>query len=156
MKLRAMSVAFALLISSATLIGADNPLLGTWKQSLSKSKYTPAPGPTNPSTLRFEQTAEGEVVKVARMGADGTPISYSYKGLYDGTPQKILGSPYGDTVTLKRVDSQTTEVNWMRNGKVSRTSTRVLSKDGKTMTITAKGTDEKGQEYTSVSVLEKQ
>jgi hypothetical protein len=156
MTLRAMSAAFAVLVSSATLIAADNPLIGTWTQNLSKSKYTPAPGPINPATLRFEQTAEGEVVKVARIGADGNPITYSYKGLYDGTRQKVLGSPYGDTVTLKRVDSQTTEVNWIRNGKVSRTSTRTLSKDGKTMTITAKGTDEKGQEYNSVSVLEKQ
>ena len=94
MKLRAMCVAFALMMSSATLIGADNPLIGTWTQNLSKSKYTPAPGPTNPATLRFEQTAEGEVVKVARMGADRTtPVSYSYTGLYDGTPQKVGGRP---------------------------------------------------------------
>lgn len=31
-----------------------------------------------------------------------------------------------------------------RGGKITATSTRVISKDGKTMTITSTGTDEKG------------
>lgn len=156
MNIRALYVAFALVISSVTSVAADNPMHGTWKQNLSKSKFTPGPAPTSPATLRIETAPSGEVVTVERVDPDGKSSSYSYKGLYDGTPQKVSGSSFGDTVTLKKLNSDTAEINWMRDGKVSRTSTRTISKDGKTMTIRAKGTDAKGQQYTSVSVFEKQ
>jgi hypothetical protein len=156
MNLRAVCVAFALIISSGTAFGADNPVHGTWKQNLSKSKFTPGPAPTSPATLRIETEKTGEMITVERVDADGKTNSYSYKGLYDGTPQKVSGSSFGDTVTLKQINSSTVEINWTRDGKTSRTSTRTVSKDGKTMTVRAKGTDAKGQPYSSVSVFEKQ
>lgn len=156
MNIRAMCVAFALVISSSATFGADNLTHGTWKQNLSKSKFTPGPAPTSPATLRIEAAPGGEVITVDSVDAGGKSFSYSYKALYDGTPQKVSGSPYGDTVTLKQINSTSTEINYMRDGKASRTSTRTVSKDGKTMTIRAKGTDAKGQQYTSVSIFEKQ
>ena len=147
-----LHTAFALSMFLTSMSAADNPAIGTWKQNLSKSKYTPGPAPNHPSTLTITENN----INVQRMGEDGNLTSYSYKTTYDGKPQKVTGSPYGDTVTTKRVDSHTTEINYMRNGKTSRTSRRTVSKDGKTMTIIAKGTDEKGQQYSNVSVSEKQ
>jgi hypothetical protein len=41
-------------------------------------------------------------------------------------------------------------------GKQVQTYSRVVSKDGKTMTVTVKGTNAKGQTINNVSVYEKQ
>jgi hypothetical protein len=147
-----LHITLALSFFSPTMCAADNPAIGTWKQNLSKSKYTPGPAPSHPSTLTITEND----IRVQRMGEDGKLTSYSYQTTYDGKPQKVTGSPYGDTVMTKRVDSHTSEVSYMRNGKTSRTSTRTVSKDGKTMTITAKGTDQKGQQYSTVTLFEKQ
>lgn len=147
-----LHVALALSMFLTSMSAADNPAVGTWKQNLSKSKYTPGPPPSHPSTLTITESD----IRVQRMGEDGKLTSYGYQTTYDGKPLRVKGSPYGDTVMTKRVDSHTAEVNYMRNGKASRTSTRTVSKDGKTMTITAKGTDEKGQQYSTVSLFEKQ
>lgn len=43
-----------------------------------------------------------------------------------------------------------------RDGKIIATSTRVISKDGKTMTINTSGTDEKGIAFNNTVVLRKQ
>jgi hypothetical protein len=156
MNIGTTGIVLALVISSVAVFGADTPITGTWKQNLSKSKFTPGPGRTTPATLQIEGTQRGETITVNSVDMDGKPVSYSYKGLYDGTPQKISGSPYGDTVSLKRLDATSSEITWTRNGKVTRTSTRTVSKDGKTMTVSAKGTNAKGEQYSSVSVFEKQ
>ena len=113
-----MCVAFALVISSSATFGADNLTHGTWKQNLSKSKFTPGPAPTSPATLRIEAAPGGEVITVDSVDAGGKSFSYSYKALYDGTPQKVSGSPYGDTVTLKQINS-TTHRDQLHEGRES-------------------------------------
>ena len=113
-----MCVAFALVISSSATFGADNLTHGTWKQNLSKSKFTPGPAPTSPATLRIEAAPGGEVITVDSVDAGGKSFSYSYKALYDGTPQKVSGSPYGDTVTLKQINS-TSDRDQLHEGRES-------------------------------------
>ena len=156
MNLRTISLTAALTITSLSLMGADNPIVGTWKQNLSKSKYNPGPAPTIPSTLRMEAMEGGEKLSVNGVGADGSAASWNYSATYDGKPVSVTGSPYGDSASLKRIDAQTTQITYTRNGKVARTSRRMVSKDGKTLTITAKGTNAKGETYNNTSVLEKQ
>ncbi len=144
------------MIASMTLMGADNPILGTWKQNLSKSKYNPGPPPTTPSTLRMEGIEGGEKLSVDGVGVDGKAASWNYSATYDGKPVSVTGSPYGDSASLKRIDAQTTQITYTKNGKVTRTSKRMVSKDGKTLTITATGINAKGEKYNNISVFEKQ
>ena len=58
-------------------------------------------------------------------------------------------------ISLKRIDAFTTEFSQKRAGKVVMTGTRIISRDGKVMTITTKGTDVKGQAVNNVEVFEK-
>jgi hypothetical protein len=134
----------------------ESTIIGTWKQVLSRSKYQPGPAPTIPSTLRIEATEGGEKLLVEVVGADGQPTSWSYTATYDARPASVTGSPYGDTVTLKQIDAHKSVITYTRHGKVSQTSTRTVSQDGKTLTITAKGTNASGQAYNNVTVFEKQ
>ena len=48
---------------------------------------------------------------------------------------------------LKRVDANTVEANFKRNGKVTTRSRVEVSKDGKTLTQTASGVSGNGQRY---------
>jgi hypothetical protein len=54
------------------------------------------------------------------------------------------------------VDAKTIRITSKQDGKVTTTSTIVVSDDGKTRTTTIKGTDVKGQPVDIVSFYEKQ
>jgi hypothetical protein len=156
MNFRTIGLVLGLVVVSLSAAGADNKTIGTWKQNLAKSKYNPGPTPTTAATLMIEQAPGGEKISVNGVGADGMPASWSYTVSDDGKPTPVTGSPYGDTVSLKRINSETTQITYRRNGKTSRTSTRTVSKDGRTLTVAAKGTNAKGQAYNNTTVFEKQ
>src|SRR6202789_3446692 len=85
---------------SATLRAQSNPLVGTWKLNLTKSKYDP--GPT-PKSLTRTVEAQGNGVKYTFEGvaADGTPIAYGFSTTFDGKDNPVTGSmPNGaDTIS---------------------------------------------------------
>ena len=54
-----------------------------------------------------------------------------------------------------RVDDYISKTTTKRGGKITATSTRVISKDGKTMTITSSGTDENGLAFNDTLVFHK-
>ena len=68
----------------------------------------------------------------------------------------IGNSPTGDTVALTRVDANTTRTVYKKNGKVTVIQTSVVSSDGKTRTVTTKGTNPMGQTVDNVSVYDRQ
>jgi hypothetical protein len=80
------------------------------------------------------------------------------EAMYDGKPVSVTGEglPW-DTTALKQVNDNTiTEERSKQGGKYHSTVRTVVSKDGKTMTSTTKGTDADGKAFTAVAVLEKQ
>ena len=58
----------SLFLIAASLLGADNPFLGTWKLNTEKSKSSPGPSPQS-LTVTFE--ADGENVRRTATGIDG-------------------------------------------------------------------------------------
>ena len=140
-------------IVAAALLAAQDPRVGTWNLNVEKSKYSPGPAPKS-QVLTIEAAGKGEKVKSESVTATGT-TSTEYTAEFDGKPHPIKGSATADSVTLKRVDSHTTERVDSKGGKPVTTYTRVVSKDGKTMTVTIKGTDAKGQAVNNVVVFEK-
>jgi hypothetical protein len=99
-------------------------------------------------------------VKVTTTGerTDGTAIETTYSANYDGTPAGVTGkgAPY-DTVSLKQVDANVfTYEAKNTTGKYSASGRIVISTDGKTMTLTATGTDTDGKEMTLALVYDKQ
>jgi hypothetical protein len=133
---------------------ATNPRIGSWQNNIAKSKYDPGPGPKS-QTLKIEAAGEGEKVTSETVTADGSKTTTEYTANYDGKPYPIKGSATADTVALKRVDSHTTERVDSRGGKTVQTFTRVVSKDGKTMTVTIKGTNAQGKPVHNVVVFER-
>jgi hypothetical protein len=131
-----------------------NPRVGSWTLDVAKSKYSPGPAPKS-QTLKIEAVGEGERVTSESTTATGKTVVV-YTANYDGKPYPIKGSETADTVSLKRIDSHTSERTDSQGGKVVQTFTRVVSKDGKTMTVTIKGTNAQGQPVSNVVVFERQ
>jgi deoxyribose-phosphate aldolase len=78
---------------------------------------------------------------------------------YDGKDSAVSGTGFpngADTIAVKRIDANTSTATGKKAGKVVYTRRLVVSKDGKIMTITAKGTDEQGHLTSSTSVWDKQ
>ena len=134
---------------------AADPIVGTWKLNVAKSTYSPGPAPKS-LTAKIEAAGKGEKLTADGVRGDDTPIHVEYTAQYDGKDYPISGSPTADTVSLKRLDANTTERIDKKGGKVTQTVTRKRSSDGKTATVTYKGTDAKGQPFNNVAVFEKQ
>jgi hypothetical protein len=134
---------------------AGDPRSGTWKLNLEKSKYDPGPAPQS-NTMTIEVSGDGETATTKGVNQAGAATGTQYTAQYDGKDYPITGSQNADTVALKRVDARTQERTDKKGDKVVATSTRVVSADGKTMTVTTKGTNAQGQAVNNVTVWEKQ
>jgi hypothetical protein len=150
-----MSVcAFTILAVSSALSAQSDPSVGTWKLNAAKSKYSLGPMPKE-QTVTIEAAGDETKVTVKGIGADGSPIDLSYSYKLDGKDYPMSGSQDFDSVALKR-NGTTVEGVRKKAGKQVQTYSRVVSKDGKTMTVMVKGTNAKGQTINNVSVYEKQ
>jgi hypothetical protein len=141
-------------ITAVGAFAADNSL-GTWKLNMEKSKFSPAAPVKSLTTTR---AAAGGGVKATTTGeqADGTAINASYTATYDGKESPVTGAPY-DTIAIKQVNANTfTFTQKKKGGKYSVTGRSVISKNGKTMTNTIKGTNAEGKAYSATMVYEKQ
>lgn len=129
-------------VASARVIAESNPLLGTWKLNVAKSKYTGSPAPKE---MTRTVAADGDSVKYTYAGtaADGSSISYGFTVKYDGKDYPMTGSAPGgvDMIAIKRINANTYEATQKKAGKVTANTKVEISKDGKVTTITSKGTD---------------
>jgi hypothetical protein len=146
------------LVTSGLLLAQNDSDIGTWKLNVAKSKYVGVQAPKS-QTRTYE--AQGDAIKISRDGiaADGSRVSYTNTIKYDGKDSPIsgMGAPNGaDTETVKRIDANTTTYTQKKAGKVVQTGRQVVSKDGKVMTTTSKGTDAQGKPTSSTAVYDKQ
>ena len=158
---RVVGVVVAIAIASTTLIGQSakpaqsaDPVVGTWVLNVAKSKFSPGPALKSESRT---YTMVGQEIKATSkgVGGDGKPTTGEWTIVYDGKDRPQTGNPDADTLSLKRVDAFTTEFTQKKAGKVVITGTRTISRDGKVMTITTKGTNAKGQAINEVEIFEK-
>ena len=144
-------------LSSVGMLWAADAFTGTWKMNLGKSKFTK--GQRGEGTLGdVVEQGDNAVVTAKGTGGDGKSISTKYTlPLKGGTISYTEGGPpAGITVVTKRVDANTLDSTSTMNGKQVGTSHGVVSADGKTLTMTRKGVDEKGQAVESVEIYNRQ
>ena len=152
----ALALGTALATDVANLAAqARDPRIGTWKLNVAKSKFSPGPAPQG-LTLNVELSGQGEKVTAEFVNPDGTRTTSQYTAKFDGKDYPLTGSQVADRVSLKRIDARTTDRTDKKGGKVAQTLRRVVSQDGKTMTVTVKGTNAQGQKVNNVVVFDKQ
>ena len=152
----ALALGTALATDVANLAAqARDPRISTWKLNVAKSKFSPGPAPQS-LTVKVELAGKGEKATTEFVNPDGTRTTVQYTANFDGKDYPLTGSQVADSVSLKRIDARTTDRTDKKGGKVAQTLRRVVSQDGKTMTVTVKGTNAQGQKVNNVVVFDKQ
>jgi len=141
--------------SSLSGFAQTDHIIGTWKLNPTKSKFSPGP-PSKSITLTYEAAGQDVKVTVKITDAEGKPINFQFTANYDGKDYPVTGNPDWDTITWKRIDAYKSESTRKKAGKVVGTTTRVVSKDGKTMKLTEEGVNAKGEKISNTLVYEKQ
>ena len=156
-KIMMLAAVMSIGIAATVACAADDPFVGTWKLNIAKSKYNPGPPPKTGSN-KFEPAPGGLKLIVKNEDTQGKPTSFERVEVYDGKMHSAHGEGRlgPDAFSMKRVDAYTIEVVNYKNGKVSSRTTRKVSKDGKTLTSTSKGTDADGHPIEEFRYFEKQ
>jgi len=156
-----VGVLAVLALLSVTVIGADM-LTGSWKLNVAKSKYSPGPG-LQSNMVRFDAVDGGVKLVANGVDAQGRKTHNEYTAKFDGkdnpTKPTLDGKPNpnaADAVAYKKIDDFTYEVTTKLKGKALTVARHVISKDGKTRTVTTTGTNPQGQKVNDVTVFEKQ
>ena len=131
----------------------NDPFVGTWVLNRAKSEFSGNVPEKRKTT--FDITADGSIKHVTEtVVANGSTDRVEYTAKLDGKDVPILNS-FLSVVSLKRIDARTVERTGKLRGMVVETSTRTVSADGQTLTITTMG-DNDGNEYSSTQVFERE
>ena len=153
-------VVLALGVASSVFGQQDDAHFGTWKQNFEKSKSTPPPTGTRPqSVIRVYEPFEKNGIKATftTVSADGKKTVTTYSAHFDGKDYPYTGGGAFTSIALKKVDRYTFEaVNKNSSTKATNSGTNTVSKDGKTLTYTFKGTNAQGEPVSGVQVFERQ
>lgn len=135
----------------ATLVAAAYPslavaqhdpeelLVGMWVLDVNASRYLPGPAPRAETRL-YKKGPDGIDGVVKRTQADGKVQTIEYLANTD-REQMVTGTPEYDAVKLRQIDPFTSEALLTHGGGVFGVATRVISHDGKSMTITFRRPD---------------
>jgi hypothetical protein len=143
----------------SSLVAADSaadPAVGTWTLDLAKSKLDSNQPALKSSVRTYTATADGLKVSIHSVDADGTAHDTGSTFTYDGKPHPVSGTTDYDTIAVTRVGTNDSKTELIMSGKVIGHLTRVVSKDGKSMTITVDETNAKGAKVHEVTVFERQ
>jgi hypothetical protein len=154
MRLMKLALVVTLVAAAYGVQAQADPTVGTWKLNLAKSKYN-AGQPPKSSTVVIAAAGQGIKLTSDTVLADGTARKISYTAMYDGKDAVVTGTPDYDGMSLKKTASGV-EGSRKKAGKVVQTYTRVVSADGKTMTVTSTGTTATGGKVDNVQVYDKQ
>jgi len=160
---RLMGIAFLIcavesITASQSLESANSAkdlVLGTWTLNVAKSTYRPGPPPKS-QVRTYEPHADGIHAVIKTVEADGRSTTIEYTAKYDGVDYPITGNPDWDVITLKRVNAYAAEAALSHGGSEIGHARRVISQDGKTMTITFHAQVEGRPVVDNVYVFDKQ
>lgn len=154
MRARNIALTFALCLVGVSVCYAQDAHMGTWKLNETKSKF-PA-GATKNNSVVYE--AAGDQVKVTVDGTDpeGKSTHNEWTGKFDGKDYPVTGDPNADTRAYKKISERTLAMTVKKAGKTTITGRIEVAADGKTRTVTTRGTDAKGAKVTTTAVYDKQ
>jgi hypothetical protein len=149
-----------LLLTALGLAGslwAADPTIGTWKLNASKTEVKGPGGKlSKSSTVRIEAQENGIKLTWDAVKADGTVIHGVFTAKYDGRDYPVTGDPGSDTVSLRRIDANTVDYIFKKDGKAILRERAIVSTDGKTISLTVKRIDSKGKPSEAILLYDRQ
>src|SRR5437016_4166272 len=118
----------AMILLSANAVLADDLISGTWVLDPAACTYNP--GKVRKSDTRIYAVTGNKVRMSADVEfADGKKIHIDFDAAYDGKDYPVKGNPRVQTIALERIDEFRSKTTTKREGKITATSIRVVSKD---------------------------
>ena len=147
------TTALALAVVTASALPSfaqSNPLIGTWKLNLEKSKFVSGTAPKEQTNV---YTQDGQNIKNTSKGVDyqGNPFETILLHIYDGQPHPSTGNPFYDSSTYTKIDDHTIFWSRSKNGKQVLVGRMVMAPDGKSYTTANVTTVGKGGTDTTVA-----
>jgi hypothetical protein len=122
----------ATVLFAGTAFAAD-PIVGSWKLNVAKSKFSS--GQEVKASSRVYTEANGMYTLEQKLtGADGKEVAYRVQ-YSDGKDVKQDPAGPVDTTRAKKLDANTWDFDLKKDGKVVGHVHRVVSADGKTLTV---------------------
>jgi hypothetical protein len=150
------TLSFILLVAVffASPVFAADPILGTWKLNVEKSKFSAGTALT--AGIRIYTEDNGLYTLVQKLtGADGKDMST--RSTYRDSKEEKQAAPGSVDATLaKKVDANTWDFELKKNGKVVGHVHRTVSADGKTLTVHNTGMQANGIIGDQTLVFDKQ
>ena len=154
MKTRTIVLTLALCFVAGVVCFASDAQMGTWKLNEAKSKFSP--GAIKNHTVVYEAAGDNVKVTVDGSDADGKPTHNEWTGKFDGKDYAVTDDPTSDKRSYAKIDERTLGLNVKKGGKLITSGRIVVSADGKSRTVTTRGTDPKGKKIKSSAVYDKQ
>ncbi len=156
--MRAIRLQVFWVLVSFLYAGADS-FVGLWKLDSHQSKFAIGDPSFMFATMQIESDGAGLKSTAAAADGQGLASNFTFNCSLDGTPCKVIAAmPMRsvsaiDTISLKLIDDHTIRATGLNSGKFVFTDQRVVSADGKTMTVARKGFTPEGNKYQSTIVL---
>jgi hypothetical protein len=141
--------------SASRAQSVDDPVLGTWRLNVERSRFTPGPG-WRSQVRTYRATPDGVSVSWSGVDAGGAAMQVSYTYAYDGRDYPMVGSANYDTLNAVRVDARTVRSEEKRGGVIVGIAVRSVSPDGRVLTITDAGTNRRGLAFSQTLVFDRQ
>jgi len=135
--------------------GGADPVIGSWRLDLTRSRFPDGMAPQSQSRT-YAESADGTVLTLSGIAADGKPVSGTSTFKYDGKDYQMTGAPFYDTLALRRVNGTTAKSVMKKAGKVVGTTIRTVSDHGRLLTLSTDIRDARGIKTKAVAVFERQ
>ena len=132
--------------------------VGTWKLNVAKSKFVPSTESPTKELTEVKRDLGNDQVEITETGTrtDGSKISVKFTHPQKGGLITDSSTPKGQMAVATVIGPSELYETVLQNGKQIEVYHVVVSKDGKTLTVTDKGTDDKGKPFENISIFDKQ
>jgi len=152
----AISVVAILAFTAATtgdVFAQGKALVGSWTLDVMTSRFDPGPSPYKTMTLTFSATEQGLKGDLAGVDSEGRPIKGSYTIVPDGKTYPVTGLSAYDSSSYTPVGDNTTVYVRQKFGATVVVGSRVLSRDGRTLTYREKSVDDLGRDKSTALLV---
>ena len=153
MKAKTIALTISLVFVSTALGFQNNPQMGTWKVNEAKSKFG---GKARNQTVVYEASGDQTKVTVDGVDENGAAVHNEWTGKFDGKDYPVTGDANSDARSYRMINKNTLAMTVKKDGKATVNGRIVVSRYGKTRTVTTTATDAQGKKVTNVAVYDKQ
>ena len=153
MKAKTIALTISLFFASVAMGFQNNPQMGTWKLNEAKSKFA---GKARNQTVVYEASGDQTKVTVDGVDENGASVHSEWTGKFDGKEYAVTGDTTSDVRSYRTINKNTLALSGKKNGKVTLSGRIVVSRDGKTRTVTTSTTNAQGKKVMNTAVYDKQ